>query len=108
MRIDRRSSRTEIAAPAMRPVRLPIFLIAGLSLLLVLAACGTKGKDGAQDGERAESPAAEAQEQQAASAQPQAPLTPIDWTKVAEGLANAVTLHPGDDYRVGMTRGDTH
>ena len=108
MRIGEPSPCAEIAALPMRPVRPRIFLAAGLLLLLVLAACGPKGKEGDQDEERAESPAAEAQEKQAASAQPQGPVTPIDWTKVAEGLGKAGTLQPGDVYKVGMPRGDLH
>jgi hypothetical protein len=92
----------------MRPVRPAIFLMAGLSLFLVLAACSRKEKEGDQDEERAESPAAETQEKQAVSAQPQAPLTPIDWTKVAEALGKAGAVQPGEVYKVGMPRGDLH
>jgi hypothetical protein len=108
MRIRDPSPRAEIAALRKWPVRPAIFLTAGLSLLLVLAACSTKGKEGDQEEERAESPAAEAQEKQAALAKPQTPLTPIDWTKVAEGLGKAGTLQPGEVYKVSMPRGDLH
>ena len=64
------SRRAEIAALRKWPARPAIFLTAGLSLLVVLAACSTKtkGKEGDQE------------EKQAALAKPQTPLTPIDWT----------------------------
>ena len=55
-----------------------------------------KGKEGDQE------------EKQAALAKPQTPLTPIDWTKVAEGLGKAGTLQPGEVYKVSMPRGDLH
>lgn len=101
MPLGRLSSRAEIAAPPMRPVRPPIFLMAGLSLLLVLAACATKDKEGDQDEERAESPAAEILEKQAAH-------KPIDWTKVGEALGKPGAVQPGEVYKVGMPRGDLH
>src|SRR4051812_23967246 len=108
MRIRDPSPRAEIAALRKWSVRPAILSTACLSLLLVLAACSTKGREGDQDEERAESPAAEAQEKQAALAETQRPLTPIDWTKVAEGLGKAGTLQPGEVYKVSMPRGDLH
>ena len=92
------SRRAEIAALRKWPARPAIFLTAGLSLLVVLAACSTKtkGKEGDQE------------EKQAALAKPQTPLTPIDWTKVAEGLGKAGTVQPGEVYKVSMPRGDLH
>ena len=39
---------------------------------------------------------------------PQTPLTPIDWTKVAQALGKAGALQPGEVYKVGMPRGDLH
>ncbi len=97
-------SRAEIAALPRRPVRTSMFVMAGLSLLLVLTACETKAKEGDQDAERAESPAEERREQQP----PQAAQTPIDWTKVGEALGKAGAVQPGEVYRVGMPRGDLH
>src|SRR5439155_11674203 len=110
MRIGERSPRAEVAAPPKRPVRPPIFLMAGVALLLVLAACAPKGKqkEGDQDEERAESPAAEKQKTPALSTQPQAALPPIDWATVAGALGRAGAVQPGDVYRVGMPRGDLH
>jgi hypothetical protein len=104
MRIGRLSSRADIAAPPMRRGRPSVFVIIGLSLLLALTACKTKAKEGDQDEERAESPAAERQEKQP----PQAAQTPIDWTKVGEALGKAGALQPGEVYKVGMPRGDLH
>lgn len=83
----------------MRPVRTSMFGMAGLSLLLILTACETRAKEGDQDEARAESPAAEMREKQAAQ-------TPIDWAKVGEALGKAGALQPGEVYRVGMPRGD--
>jgi len=103
MRIDRLSPRAEIAAPPMRPARPPMFLMAGLSLLLVLAACAPKEKKGDQHEERAESPAAEKQETPALSTQPRTAFTPIDWATVAGALGKAGAVQPGDVYRVGMS-----
>ena len=85
-------------------VRPSMFVMAGLSLLLILTACETKAKEGDQDEERTESPAAERQEKQP----PQAAQTPIDWTKVGEALGKAGALQPGEVYKVGMPRGDLH
>jgi hypothetical protein len=78
-----------------------------LSLLLGLTACTTKAKEGDQDKERAESPAAEKQEKQP-SGQPSAAVTPINWTTVGEALGKAGAVQPGDVYKVGMPRGDLH
>ena len=95
MRIGELFSHAEIAPFSKRQVRHPIFGIAGLSLLLILAACAPKEKEGDQDEERAESPG-------------QAPLTPIDWATVAGALGKAGAVQPGDVYKVGMPRGDLH
>jgi uncharacterized protein DUF1259 len=105
MQSGRLFSRAGLAALPMRPVR-PSMFVAGLSLLLVLAACATK-KEGDQDEERAESPAAEKQEKQP-SAQPPAAVTPINWSKVAEALGKAGAVQPDEVYKVGMPRGDLH
>jgi hypothetical protein len=78
-----------------------MYIVAGLSLLLTLTACETKAKEGDQDEERAESPAAEMREKRATQ-------TPLDWAKVAEALGKAGEVQPGDVYRVGMARGDLH
>jgi Domain of Unknown Function (DUF1259) len=85
-------------------VRSSTFVMAGLSLLLALPGCETKAKEGDQDEERAEPPAAERQEKQP----PQAAQTPIDWTKVGEALGKAGAVQPGEVYKVGMPRGDLH
>ena len=87
--------------PPMRPGRASMFVMTGLSLLLALIACETKAKEGDQDEERAESPAAEMREKRAAQ-------TPIDWAKVAEALGKAGAVQPGEVYKVGMPRGDLH
>ncbi|MBA2712004.1 MAG: DUF1259 domain-containing protein [Rubrobacteraceae bacterium] len=84
------------------------FVTAGLSLLFVLTACSPKDKEGDQDEERAESPAAEQQEKQTAAVQPQAAPTPIDWSKVAGALGRSGAVQPGDVYRVGIPRSDLH
>ncbi len=84
------------------------FLTAGLALLLVLNGCGSKEKEGDQDEERAESPAAEQQEKQTAAVQPQAAPTPIDWSKVAAALGKSGAVQPGDVYKVGIPRSDLH
>jgi len=96
MRICELFSHAEIAPFSKRQVRHPILGIAGLALLLILAACAPKEKVGGQDEERAE------------STQPQAPLTPIDWATVAGALGKAGAVQPGDVYKVGMPRGDVH
>jgi len=108
MRIGERPPRAAIAVPTRRPIRPPIFFTAGLSLLLVLAACAPKEKAGDKHEERVESPAAEKQETPALSTQPQAAFTPIDWGTVAGALGKAGAVQPGDVYRVGMPRGDLH
>jgi hypothetical protein len=102
MGTNRLSSRTD---PAVRPIKVrrparpQIFLMAGLSLLLTLTACASKESERKQD-DRARQPAP--------SAQPQAAVTPIDWTKVAAALGKAGAIQPGDVYKVGMPRGDLH
>jgi Domain of Unknown Function (DUF1259) len=103
MRTNRLSSCTD---PALRPVRVrrparpPIFLMAGLSLLLVLTGCESKESERSPDDNRAS--------QRAPSAQSQAASRPIDWAKVAEALGKAGAIQPGDVYKVGMPRGDLH
>jgi hypothetical protein len=88
MRTHRLSSRSDPAMPVRvrRSVHPPTFLMAGLSLLLTLTGCASK------ESER----------------KPQAAVTPIDWTKVAEALGKAGAIQPGDVYKVGMPRGDLH
>jgi hypothetical protein len=104
MRISRLCSRADIAAPTIRPGRLSLLVMAGLSLLLALTACETKAKEGDQDEERAESPEAERQEKQP----PLPTQTPIDWSKVGKALGKAGAAQPGEVYKVGMPRGDLH
>ena len=94
----------EIGAPPVRPVWASVFVMAGLSLLLVLTACEAKAKEGEQQEERTESPAAERQEKQPA----QVAQTPIDWTTVGNALGKSGTVQPGEVYKVAMPRGDLH
>jgi hypothetical protein len=77
-----------------------MFLMAGLSLLLTVTACASKESERKQDDDGVR--------QSASSAQAQAALTPIDWSKVAEALGKAGAIQPGDVYKVGMPRGDLH
>ena len=102
MRINRLLLRSHPATPvaARRVVHPhpPAFLMAGLSLLLTLTGCASKESDRTPDDDRTSRPAP--------SAQPQAPVTPIDWAKVAEALGKAGAIQPGDLYKVGMPRGD--
>src|SRR3989442_11280541 len=101
MRTNRLSPRPAPAIPltARRTALPPTFLMAGLSLLLTLTGCVSKESERKVD-DRARQPAS--------SAQPQAALTPIDWTKVAEALGKAGAIQPGNVYKVGMPRGDLH
>jgi hypothetical protein len=65
---------------------------AGLALLVVLTACEAKAREGTRDEKRTA----------------QAPLTPIDWTRVGQALGKAGAVQPGDVYKVGIPRGDLH
>jgi hypothetical protein len=74
--------------------------MAGLSLLFTLTGCASKESERKPDDDRARQPAP--------TAQPQAAVTPIDWTKIAASLGKAGAIQPGDVYKVGMPRGDLH